>query len=990
MFELSELLSHEGESDIKIALTTHLRKLDRGSDWETEKTLNGNRCDIISVASKTIIEVKRKGVLRGRYDKKQLIRYVRSAIQKYDNVAFGAGESIPWRAILTDGKGWACWDFDSYEDSLRLVADLQVFGDEESIGGFIQSRIIDRWKGIEKIRIPSIQNLVHKEFKLHLRGLLDLVRRVGATTGYRTKFELWKNVLRGSGIVPGGTLNQIELFTRHTFIVIVSKLIVAWVEKVLDEGPVELVGDGFHSWVIEHLEGQEMVRALYGEIKRYQWQLTGVDVLKYLYHALIDAENRKEFGEFYTPDELARDVVAEVLDDSWLDDAIRRAYDFVEFGRDGRHLGVLDPSCGSGTFLFHAAKRIVARIKREHKLLLGHTSKIVARLVHGIDIHPVAVEMSKATLRMALPSSDKLELRVCWGDAMQQQIGVNGYGIEVTIPTAREGYDITLGKRLLEHPKLFELVDEVNEAILGNRSFPEYRWEVKGEDSSFKEDALSFAVEYERFCLDLSETIRDQGDRVWTSYVKNFLRIRGLLDSGVGRIVGNPPWQVRNNAEEGVRKRLIRNLAKLEGVYTRVSGYLANVDLAKVLTARAIRLYLGDRDLTNKYGWVLPESAIINQAWKNWRSGQWTDMVVSHYEMWNLETSPPIFEHAPNGCSVVLGRKTGDRLPLRVLNYRGDYFSDELEVSQVSFLDAKASVYYEGLKNGVIYRPVCYYQVLAREDLSGGLSEVITQKGTKRQWKAKGLDGMVESDVLWPLIDSRHLKRLNYKVGMWLLAPLDKDTGKLMLNDPKRNRVYPKLHAYWDACQQEYDRYRNRERSSLSLETNYGFNKSLEDEIDQTRRAIGMDVWDMDVFRNSKESLQRRKVVYNSSGTTLKAIRIPLNCMTNSKLYYLICESEQEAKYLVGIINAPDMQPIWRATKTSKMHYHMSPLKGIPVPKFDPENAIHNQIVDVIDALEKEDSSKPVFTPLNPIVRKLLMDTFNSAEKHDSFLIIKD
>ena len=75
MFELLELLSHEGESDIKIALTTYLRKLYRGSDWETEKTLNGNRCDIISVASKTIIEVKSKGVLKERDHKKQLLRY---------------------------------------------------------------------------------------------------------------------------------------------------------------------------------------------------------------------------------------------------------------------------------------------------------------------------------------------------------------------------------------------------------------------------------------------------------------------------------------------------------------------------------------------------------------------------------------------------------------------------------------------------------------------------------------------------------------------------------------------------------------------------------------------------------------------------------------------------------------------------------------------------------------------------------------------------
>ena len=175
MFELSELVAHEGESDIKVALTHVLRKLDRLSDWETEKTLNGGRCDIISVASKTIIEVKSKGALKEQDHKKQLLRYVRATNQKYDNLAFGAGASIPWRVILTDGTSWACWDFDSSEDSLQAVVALQILEDEESIGGFIQNRVIDRWKGIEKIRIPSTQNLVHKEFNASLSIRLKLV-----------------------------------------------------------------------------------------------------------------------------------------------------------------------------------------------------------------------------------------------------------------------------------------------------------------------------------------------------------------------------------------------------------------------------------------------------------------------------------------------------------------------------------------------------------------------------------------------------------------------------------------------------------------------------------------------------------------------------------------------------------------------------------------------------------------------------------------------
>ena len=100
--------------------------------------------------------------------------------------------------------------------------------------------------------------------------------------------------------------------------------------------------------------------------------------MRELYHGLIDEKQRKEFGEFYTPDYLAQDVVNQVLDDDWCDQQITRAYNLIEGkSQDQTHLGVLDPSCGSGTFLLQVARRLLDRIKANHLEKRKLASKIM-------------------------------------------------------------------------------------------------------------------------------------------------------------------------------------------------------------------------------------------------------------------------------------------------------------------------------------------------------------------------------------------------------------------------------------------------------------------------------------------------------------------------------------------------------------------------------------------------------------------------------------
>ena len=59
----------------------------------------------------------------------------------------------------------------------------------------------------------------------------------------------------------------------------------------------------------------------------------------------------------------------------------------------------MDPSCGSGTFLYHATQLLLVDAA-QHPELEGSREaqvEIVNDLVAGMDLHPVAVELAKTT-----------------------------------------------------------------------------------------------------------------------------------------------------------------------------------------------------------------------------------------------------------------------------------------------------------------------------------------------------------------------------------------------------------------------------------------------------------------------------------------------------------------------------------------------------------------------------------------------------------------
>ena len=90
---------------------------------------------------------------------------------------------------------------------------------------------------------------------------------------------------------------------------------------------------------------KKVFRLIAQEIAAFDFTNPDEDILKGVYQELIDLDTRHALGEYYTPD--------------WLCERIVKEFDFKPTDK------ILDPSCGSGSFLRAAIHRL-KRTKPRH------------------------------------------------------------------------------------------------------------------------------------------------------------------------------------------------------------------------------------------------------------------------------------------------------------------------------------------------------------------------------------------------------------------------------------------------------------------------------------------------------------------------------------------------------------------------------------------------------------------------------------------------
>ena len=992
----AKIQAAENEAEVRDALHSALKAVG-SKEWHLERSIPTGSVDMLSYWYRTIIETKARGKcnpqspgsLPYETQSNQIRRYLYDITKKeLENSIFEESKSVPWRGFLTDGLHW--WEFTS--SSKGGTTHLQdsrgtKCNSADSLWNYLQKTVAPTDR--ENLPPPP-DDLTEEIFIPYLSDVLRIISQAENKSAHRSKYEtkfgVWQFALQGAGIVPSENqpLNRIELFARHTLLVIsarILKLVLrGWKDD--EEAVLSTINDGFPAWLCEFDQGRTLVVQVAKRLSNFDWSGETRDRLKEAYHALIPKEVRKEFGEYYTPDWLAKKVVEETLDDAWIDKCIIAASKLETEnpsqlqGKEG--IGVLDPACGSGTFLFHAARRIRKRIQQNHPALAQNTRQILVRLVTGIDVHPVAAEMAQATLEMALPAmptSVNTEPQVYLGDSMQskredyQELTDKGQAINILSPA---GTNFPIPREVLLHPRANELIERLNDDA--NNDTDSLYPELSEEGQHITTIARKT----------LTDIIRQEANHVWGWHLRNLAGPIRLSENKVGRIVTNPPWLVGNDTPDGDRKETIKNLQKKYSLKAKLAGSSARGDLASVFSARVADLYLSEH---GRMGLVLPGSALISHTWEPWRSGKWGAINISFNNCWGLdEIRPPVFKNVPNGTCAIFVRRTPKA---KKLNWKqigwwcGDYENPEVKIKPQ--YPQEPSVYLGKFKRGALSQPHCLLFVPERNVISINdySCKITTKQSTKRPWKGHFEEAIVERSSLIKIATSRDLKPFQISSAMFLLVPLvatkENDLTIADLDNEEFEIQLPLLYKYWEKAESFFQEHRSV-TAGATLSSNLDFNATLSKQFKlglslksgQTLEFVQRQLPSSKISANKKAEL--KKIFYNKSGGSkaiLRAARNSTKLIAGETLYWFTAESESEAAYLCGVINAPCMQIVWRASKSAPLHFDKNPWRVVPVPKFDDNDILHAKIASLAERAEL-DYSDDIARDLDRAVSSLL------------------
>ena len=257
--------------------------------------------------------------------------------------------------VLTDGAEWHLYSLAG--DELALVSSLEVDPKSPDVDGLCL------WlEGVlattEKIT-PTPREITARlgadspAHALDISDLTVLYQAHKALPTVRLKRELWAKLLTTA--LGTAFSDDDRLFIEHTLLVTTAKIIAHAVVGIDPADPsvspavlargglfaqaqiTGVVDQDFFDWVVEVAGGQQWVRTLARRLARFAWGQVEHDVMKVLYESVISTSERHRLGEYYTPDWLAEEMVSQVVTEPLTQ-------------------RVLDPGCGSGTFLFHAVR----------------------------------------------------------------------------------------------------------------------------------------------------------------------------------------------------------------------------------------------------------------------------------------------------------------------------------------------------------------------------------------------------------------------------------------------------------------------------------------------------------------------------------------------------------------------------------------------------------------------------------------------------------
>lgn len=804
-------------------------------------------------------------------------------------------------------------------------------------------------------------------------------------------FKTWQQYLA----VTYGSLNQQEndlegLFLKHTYLACVARLLIwASLSRGKSTGSVSdvaknvlsgryfearklanLVEDDFFQWT-RHPEADKELTPVWeriiSQLQSYDLEHLSEDVFKGIYQDLVDPKDRHELGEYYTPDWLCDRVVNELLP--------AKGY-----------LSVLDPSCGSGSFLratIDHFKKVNpnASPKKQLESILDH--------VVGIDIQPLAATISRATYVLALGDLVKeakrpLTIPVYLADSLflptevhQQTLG------------RKPMYEIRFGEKkvlipnsLVTSPDLFDVLissctrvakDHAKEQSENRQRLARF---LDQETSLLKDhpDREEILVALWEFTDELSKLIRKRENSIWGFIVRNSYK-PAMLKAQFDVILGNPPWLTYHfisdpDYQAEVKKRAITDYA----IAPDMQKLMTHMELATVFLVHAIE-WFGKK--TARLGFVMPRSILNADQHTKLRTRQYNAYFrINSY--WDLYEVHPLFNVPACVLFIERSESRGDvadkvqaiewegALPARDIPWsvaqsllkktsktaRIIYLGkrDALSTAPGKMVAGLAGPYNKHFGQGATIVPRSFYFVrlkdagaqIEKDRVYWAETDPEQAQDAKAPYDTVQMEGDVEGEFIYGTFLSKHLLPFVTLDAARLVLPIAEKDGELSVvtSEALLEKGFRKVGKWMETAEEIW---REKRGSKADNQTVYEW-------LDYQGKLSKQNLYD------------NHLVLYATSGTNLSAAYVDresykLRLVLDHKTYWASFPSEDEAHYLAAVLNSEAaneaIKPFQSLGLMGERDIHKKVL-DVPFPQYSKDVAKHRDLVRLAKSAAKD------------------------------------
>lgn len=771
------------------------------------------------------------------------------------------------------------------------------------------------------------------------------------------------------------------LFALNTYIAVIAKIVAACAlphpsQNILDfavpvaerlravetgelfehSGILNMLSGDFFAWYLDD-SGWETYRpyleALFAKLSGVDFTIakkhpnTTRDLFKGIYERFIPREVRHALGEFYTPDWLAE-----------------HGMDLIRWKTED---ALTDPTCGSGTFLLEALRR--------RRLEYGDraNARLLLAGLHGIDLNPLAVLAAKGSLVVFLSPfldpSDPIRLPVYLADAINPACVSAGLfpSYSYVMQTELGPKEFSVPEKLICHAEFFRIFGRIRELIDADVSVGKICGAVQTDLKRIGLDGADIQT-VERTIGNLVSLHNQGWNGIWCAILADRFAAGAIPPSS--HVCGNPPWVKWSNLPEEYTKTIQAQCRQLR-VFSNdkwVGGIEA--DISTVITFQAIHHYLAP---SGRLGFFLPGSVFATPSSAGFRKFE-VGLEGIRCKVLLVEDFDAIspFDGVTNRPRfLVLERDASTVFPVPYRAWTpGDSPISKLRrsVTAQQFREAATATDYLGVPVpggdggrpwliGTAEEQAVFAKVFAGTEriyqarkgvtpdrngvfwvyeMGAGDGNTVTVRNAAAIGKTKGIPEItvrIESEHLFPLLRGLDVKPFS--------ATPDK---KLRIIVPQRG-----MHGDPDLPL----------HSPLTFKFLNRFKTHLESRSSLKRFQKGQAFYSL--WSTGEYTFSPFKVLWREIGKTFAAAYVGSAStdfagekivIPDHKLYFIPVETEAEAAFLAGFLNAPIISKAVSAY-TSQLSLGVSVTDYIRIPRFDEKHEVHLSISEISSHLTK-------------------------------------